>query len=89
MFITNYTLAVITAFIICLYIQLKLVKTNRRGIKFVIPAVLIFCVLIIWADNGFDVVKCLPITIIFLFYCFINLLITICYTLYQKGKKNI
>lgn len=66
------------------YFQYQISSKNiKKGI--IIPFLLIVFTVVIWCVNSFDVMKCLPITIILGFICIINILIWI--FLYHKMSK--
>lgn len=54
------------------HISSKNIKKGR-----IIPFLLIAFIVVIWITNGFDVMKCLPVSIILGFICIINILIWI------------
>lgn len=51
-------------------------KNIKRGI--IIPCLLIVFIVAIWIINDFNVMKCLPVSIILGFICIINILIWVC-----------
>lgn len=79
-----YTVIIMIAFSACLYIQIRLLRTNRKGIKFIIPAVLLIGIFITWVGNEFDAIRCLPITIILLILCFTCFLAASIFSFIQK-----
>ena len=66
-----YTIAVIIVLMLSIYIQIKLLNM-KKGFGYIIPASIVF---MIWAGNEFQAIKCLPVTIILLFFCLVNLFV--------------
>lgn len=79
-----YTFIIIAAFITCLCVQIKLLKAGKWGFRFLIPISIALAVYVIWVANGYHVMECLPITIVLLFFCLVNLFVTFIFTLSQK-----
>ena len=69
-----YTIAVIIVLMLSIYIQIKLLNM-KKGFGYIIPASMVLIVFMIWAGNEFQAIKCLPVTIILLFFCLVNLFV--------------
>lgn len=70
--------------ILSVYFQFHVSSRNiRKGM--IIPLILILTIVFVWIANGFEIIKCFPITIILGFICIIDALI--CLFLYHNINK--
>lgn len=76
----------ILVLLLSVYFQYHISSKNiKKGL--IIPFVLITSTVVIWIANGFDIMKCLPISIILSFICIINILIWL-FSYYKLNKVD-